>query len=146
MSENEGKQGFKVADRRRFDSAGNARSGSEDEKAVVEERKKPESAPEKTVTKEAVMQKNDEESAESESNEIDFSSFVMSLATQALMQLGQLPPPQGMQVQVDKVAAKQAIDIISMLEVKTKGNLDAGEKRLIDEVLHSLRMSFVRTA
>lgn len=147
MSGEDGKQGFKVADRRRFDSAGNARSDSDITDTTTVKAPSVEKQASQAAPAAGPQAQNDSKHAKTEeAGEIDFSSFVMSLATQALMQLGQLPPPAGMEVQVDKIAAKQAIDIISMLDVKTKGNLDAGEQRLIEEVLHSLRMSYVRTA
>jgi hypothetical protein len=75
---------------------------------------------------------------------LDFASFIISLATQAFWQLGLETPPAGIGVQKDIAAAKQTIDIISVLKAKTKGNLSADEERLMEEVLHSLRMAFVR--
>ncbi len=80
------------------------------------------------------------------STDMTFGSFVMSLATQALMQLGEMQPPPGMQMEKDIEAAKQTIDILNLLEVKTRGNLDAAEKQLMDKILTTLRMSFVRAS
>jgi hypothetical protein len=77
---------------------------------------------------------------------LDFASFIWSLATQALWQLGADSPPAGMAVEKDLEAAKQTIEIISLLKTKTKGNLTTDEERLIEEVLHQLRMVFVRSA
>lgn len=76
--------------------------------------------------------------------EIDFSGFIVSFATQALMQLGEIKAPEGVSVPLDKVAAKQTIDIIAMLEAKTKGNLSTHEVKLIEEILHNLRLSYLR--
>ena len=76
--------------------------------------------------------------------EITFSSFAMSLATQALIQLGEMQAPQGLNLPVDRDAAKQTIDILTMLEEKTRGNLDQEESGLMEEILHNLRMSNVR--
>lgn len=76
--------------------------------------------------------------------EINFSSFVVSLATQALMQLGEMPPPPGVELPVDPAGAKQTIDILAMLQSKTKGNLDGNEERLLNEILHNLKLSYVR--
>ena len=75
--------------------------------------------------------------------EVTFTSFVMSLATQVLMQLGQLPPPEGMKIPEDREGAKQTIDILGMIEAKTKGNLDSEEARLLQDVLHSVRLCFL---
>ncbi len=76
--------------------------------------------------------------------EINFVSFVVSLATQALMQMGQMSPPPGVDLKKDKNGARQTIEILSMLEKKTRGNLEKEEASLIEEVLHNLRMSFLK--
>ena len=76
--------------------------------------------------------------------ELNFSSFVVSLATQALMQLGEMPVPEGVNIPKDKDAAKQTIDILSILSHKTTGNLDDSEAKLMEEILHNLRMAFVK--
>lgn len=76
--------------------------------------------------------------------DINFSSFVMSLATQAMMQMGELPPPEGMRIPVDIQAARQTIDILSILKTKTSGNLDQFEAQLFEEVLHNLKVAFVK--
>lgn len=76
--------------------------------------------------------------------EIDFSSFIMSLATQGMMQMGEVPAPEGMSIPTDLNAAKQTIDILSMLRIKTKGNLDTFEDQLFEEILHNIRMSYVK--
>lgn len=76
----------------------------------------------------------------------DFSVFIMSLADQAMWQLGVNPPPEGINIPADPVAAKQTIDIISMIEIKTRGNRDAMEERLVKAVLHELRMAYLKTS
>lgn len=80
---------------------------------------------------------------EGEEGGIDFSSFVMSLATQALVQLGEMQPPSGMEIPIDREAAHQTIEIIAMLSRKTRGNLSAVEAKLLEDILHNLRMSYV---
>jgi hypothetical protein len=74
---------------------------------------------------------------------IDFSTFVISLSTQALMHLGEIPDPISGKVDADVEVAKQMIDIISMLRDKTRGNLGASEDRLMDDILFDLRMKYV---
>ena len=73
-----------------------------------------------------------------------FSSFVMSLGMQALMALGEMPSPDGTEVPANKEAAKQSIEILRVLQEKTRGNLSADESRLLEEVLHNVRMVFVK--
>jgi hypothetical protein len=76
--------------------------------------------------------------------EVSFTTFVMSLATQTLVQLGEMDAPHGMEIPVDTESARQTIDIIQMLQRKTRGNLSGDESRFIEEILHTLRMSYVR--
>lgn len=78
--------------------------------------------------------------------EVTFSTFVLGLSTQALMLLGEIADPAGDPPAVDLGAAKQLIDIVGLLEAKTKGNLDATEQGLIESVLYDLRMRYVEIA
>jgi hypothetical protein len=86
------------------------------------------------------------ESGESEESGLSFMSFLMSLATQALVQIGEMEPPEGMEIPEDVEAGRQTIEILSMLQRKTRGNLSSEEGRFLEEVLHTLRMSYVRRA
>ena len=75
---------------------------------------------------------------------IDFTTFVLSLSTSALMHLGAIPNPEGeTSKEVALALAKQTIDILGMLEQKTDGNLTGDEERLLDEVLADLRLRYV---
>ena len=78
--------------------------------------------------------------------EITFGTFLVGLSTQALMQLGDIPDPQTGKPEQDLVGAQQLIDIIGMLEQKTRGNLDRDEAQLIEAVLYELRMKYVERA
>lgn len=75
---------------------------------------------------------------------MDFSSFIIFLATTAQMNLGSIPHPETGKTDVNTVAAKQMIDILVMLKDKTKGNLTAGEETLQEQVLFNLRTHYVR--
>jgi hypothetical protein len=75
--------------------------------------------------------------------QIDFSSFVVSLATQTLVMLGEMPHPETRLTVTNLDAAKQTIDIIALIKEKTKGNLSKQEENLIQEILTSLRLAFV---
>lgn len=72
-----------------------------------------------------------------------FSTFALSLASSALVQLGEVPDPTSGQIQEDLVLAKHSIDILSMLQEKTAKGLDAEEARLLNGLLYELRMKFV---
>jgi hypothetical protein len=77
---------------------------------------------------------------------VDFSSFIIGLATQALVFLGEIPDPQTGERALTLDAARNYIDILAMLEQKTEGNLTENEKKLLQEVLTSVRMAFVHKA
>jgi hypothetical protein len=79
-----------------------------------------------------------------ESPAVTMTSFLVSLATQAMVQMGQMPPPPGMEIPVDVESAKGTIDILAMLHQKTLGNLTPEEAKLLEDVLHSLRVAYLR--
>jgi len=74
---------------------------------------------------------------------IDFATFILSLSHSALMHLGEVPDPETNAVHVELALAKQNVDILGMLEEKTKGNLTGDEERLLAQVLFDLRMRYV---
>lgn len=74
---------------------------------------------------------------------IDFSTFVLSLSHSALMHLGEAPDPETGKLESSVPLARQTIDLIGMLEEKTRGNLSGEEERLIGQILFDLRMRFV---
>lgn len=72
-----------------------------------------------------------------------FSTFVLSLASSAMVQLGEVPHPETGETGLDLNLAKHTIDTIAMLREKTKGNLSPDENRLVEGLLYELRMKFV---
>ena len=83
-----------------------------------------------------------EEPAQS-SPPINFSSFVFSLGTSALMLMGESLDPQQPTVPVNLPQAKEIIDILSLLETKTQGNLSSDETSVLRDMLYTLRMKYV---
>jgi len=77
-------------------------------------------------------------------HDLDFSTFVISLASSAQVNLGAMPHPETNQTARNFPAAKQMIDILTMLQTKTKGNLTEAEAALVEQVLFSLRMHYVK--
>ena len=75
--------------------------------------------------------------------EISFSMFVLSLASSVLMHLGEMPDPYTNQAAANLPLAKQTIDILGMLQEKTKGNTDQEEENLLKGLLYELRMKYV---
>jgi hypothetical protein len=127
----EGK-GFTVQDRRRFSETGEARETPEESQGfTISEPSQGGEAQSKTETPQEPLP------------EINFSAFVISLSTQALMHLGEIANPLSGKSEIDVPVAKQMIDILAMLQEKTRGNLDAGEARLIEDLLFDLRMKYV---
>jgi hypothetical protein len=81
---------------------------------------------------------------EQEFSPITFSAFVVSLATSAAVHFGDLADPAtGQAHPPDLAAASQMIDLLSLLEEKTRGNLTPEERDLLGQVLYELRMRFV---
>lgn len=165
MSEEEKEvKGLVVKDRRRFDSSGNEKNEADvspSPRPVVEAVQPPPAPPKAAVPEEPSAPKEKLEmpkteavesqkaydksnSGQNDHEEMNFSSFVMSLATQALMQLGEIKPPPGMNLEIDTVAARQSIDILGMLQTKTRNNLDQEEAHLLEQIVHNLRLSYVK--
>jgi len=78
--------------------------------------------------------------------EIDFTNFILSLSTSALIQLGEIQDPFTQKSAKNLPLAKQTIDLIGMLKEKTKGNLSPEEEKIIEYVLYDLRMRYVKAA
>jgi hypothetical protein len=124
MSEQD--KGFTVKDRRRFDESGNERPDAEE-------------APRETAETKAAFQA----AAPSGSlPAIDFVTFVLSLSTSAMVHLGEAPAPDGSSAK-NLELARQTIDILGMLEDKTKGNLSNEEAKLLQQLLCDLRLRYV---
>ena len=72
--------------------------------------------------------------------------FVTSLGFQTLMHLGELPSPETRERRVDLEAAKETIDLLILLDSKTRGNQTAEEEQLFKNLLPELQMKFVSKA
>jgi hypothetical protein len=141
MDESDRAEGFKVTDRRRFAT----------EETTKEEAR--EQAP-KTTDKEAAQAELKDEAAtgpgqeaphEEELRPVTFTHLVVSLANTAIFQLGLVGGAEG-EVKRDLPGARQTIDLIAMLQEKTRGNLTDQEERIVKDTLFQLRMAFVEAA
>lgn len=74
---------------------------------------------------------------------IDFVTFVLSLGSTAAIQLGDLPEPETGERRRDLPMAKETIDLLGMLQEKTRGNLSHDEARFLEGLLYDLRLRFV---
>ena len=146
MSEEE--KGFKVKDRRIF-SDDDKESESKDEgtqaQPVTDEGAQAQPSTEKTEESEAAEpSKTDASEEQPQFPEINFPTFVVSLNASALLHLGAIEDPTTGQKAKNLPMAKQTIDILSMLEEKTAGNLNNEEKNLLKNILYDLRLMYVK--
>jgi hypothetical protein len=74
---------------------------------------------------------------------VDFSTHVLSLASTALIALGKMPGPDGEAHPQDLETARHLIDVLAMLEHKTRGNLDEPEQKLLASLVYDLRVAYV---
>jgi len=138
MTDEEKEKGFTVRDKRVF-----AEGETENRREAAEDKKEPaESARPKPAQEQP--KKEPEGQEEGPLPEINFSNFIFSLSTSALIQLGEIPDPVNNQTNKNIPLAKQTIDILGMLQEKTKGNLTTDEENLIKNILYDLRMRFVK--
>jgi len=75
--------------------------------------------------------------------EIDFSTFILSLGSSALIHLGEVPEDDGGTPTPDLPLAKQTIDLLALIQEKTRGNLEDGEEKLLASLLYDLRIKYV---
>jgi hypothetical protein len=75
--------------------------------------------------------------------QVSFSTFILSLASTALVQLGEVPNPESGRMEQNLALGKHTIDVLDMLRAKTKSCLDNEEQRLLDGILYELRMKYV---
>jgi hypothetical protein len=117
--QNGDKSGFTITDRRIFaDDKGTAR---------VEEKSAPTSP----------------RAAGPDAPAVDFHTFVLSLGSSALLHLGELERPGEGPAEQDLPMAKHTIDILSMLQDKTRGNLTPEEAKFLESLLYDLRLRYV---
>ncbi len=128
-------KGFVIKDKRLFDESGEARK----EDLMKESSAGKENAENKFPAKDAQAGAQQEYLPE-----VTFSSFVLSLSTTVMYHLGDFPDPETKKAEKNLVAAKQTIDLLNMIKIKTAGNLDANEKELLDGILYELMIRYVK--
>ena len=78
---------------------------------------------------------------------LSFTAFVLSLASTAAIHFGDLPDPiTGERSELNLDGAAQMIEILSLLDQKTRGNLTAEERQMLEQVLYELRVRFVEAS
>lgn len=76
--------------------------------------------------------------------EVSFSTFIFSLSSSALLHFGEIPDPSSGSKKKNLAMAKHTIDILSMLEKKTTGNLTSDEEQLFKNILYDLKLRYVK--
>jgi hypothetical protein len=131
MEDEKKEKGFVIKDKRLFDESGETRQ---------EELKKEEA----TIEDKPPEEKSEETSREEYFPEVTFSTFVLSLSTTAMYHFGDFPDPVTKKAEKNLTAAKQTIDMLNMIKIKTVGNLDNNEKSLLEGILYELMMRYVK--
>ncbi len=155
------KSGFRVVDHRHFDAQGKVRDKAV-ENSPPASTSKAEPSADNSASKQSAPQSSatgsnriphesspaDREAARqaygSGGAQMDFAHFCLSLAGSAQVALGLVAHPESKIITKDPNTARQTIDIIAMLQEKTKGNLSKEEEGLLEELLYTLRMQYVQ--
>ena len=139
MTEEQKEESFNLRDKRRFVDDDSGRVKSEGD-AGSEEKKEVPKASEPSREKQQAKFPGGESAP---LPDIDFSTFIFSLSSSAMLHLGLMENPYTKTIDKNLPLAKQTIDIISMLKDKTKGNLSDEEENLITHLLTELRFKYV---
>ena len=131
MTKEQDEHGFKVTDKRGFQEDGKASDASSDTKETPVDESS--SAAANTPTGQELPPRPP----------IDFPSYLLSYWAQGLMLLGEEPNPYTNKKEENVEAARHVIDLLMMLEQKTKGNLTKEENQLLERILYELRMKFM---
>jgi Domain of unknown function (DUF1844) len=129
MAEEE--KGFIIKDRRSFDKEGE----------LKEEKGASDGGSQKTKD-----EKKEQDTQRIPLPEVNFNSLIFSLSSSALLNMGDIAEPQTGERKKDLPMAKYSIDIISMLQEKTKGNLTEEEHKFLDSILADLRLRYVKAS
>ncbi len=129
---------IKVIDKRRFSSDGNVRDDAR------EDPKKPVVPP--AATQAAQRSSENPRRGETPASGVDFINFIASLATSALASMGLLPEARARGIPTNVPAAREYIDVIGMLQEKTKGNLTQEEESSLNRLIGELRGQYAQVA
>ncbi|MDO9566475.1 MAG: DUF1844 domain-containing protein [Candidatus Desulfaltia sp.] len=126
-------KGFIIKDRRAFaEENQEIKDKEESSTEQVEDQTQKESAPE------------DKQEPEIHLPKINFATFIISLSASALVHLGVIEDPASGKKVKSLTMGKQTIDILSMLEEKTSGNLTKEEESMLKSILYDLRITYVK--
>jgi hypothetical protein len=135
MNDRKEEKGFVIKDKRIFDESGEARGEDLKKEAATGDEKSENTSPEKDDLA---------STQEDYFPDVTFSSFVLSLSTTVMYHLGDFPDPATKKANKNLAAAKQTIDMLTMIKDKTVGNLDTNEKQLLEGMLYELMIRYVK--
>jgi hypothetical protein len=136
-------QEFTIKDRRRFTAEGEPRPEDLEAETGTEAEEQPAAKDAAETERPEPKAGEDECPQRPPLPEINFSAFVISLGTSALISLGELPEPGVEKPCQNLPLAKQTIDILGMINQKTQGNLTEDEGALLSNLLYELRLRYV---
>lgn len=131
----EDKKDFVVKDRRIFAEEDKDREEVKDDASNEKEAEEKESK--STVS-------TSEQTKESQLPEMNFPTFIMSMNASALVHLGVIEDPATGKKESNMLLAKQTIDILTMIEEKTRGNLTEDEEKMLQSILYDLKIIYVK--
>lgn len=138
MQEPENESGFVVRDRRH--------SSFEEKSEKSEPKQSPGISSPPTDEPKSDSSPEPEAAFQSSAGPVNFMSFILGMAQTALFQMGLIQFQGSEKPTKDMNGARQTIDIIAMIEEKTRGNLTDDEKKVINDTLFQLRMAFVEVS
>lgn len=145
-------ENFNVVDRRRFTSEGERRPEVGSRPAAAPAPAPAPAAPTPPIPQpesepaRSARQAYERQGRRSAARKVDFEALVLSLSTSALYQLGLVEDPVEGRIPADLEAARHTIDMLAVLEEKTRGNLTPREAQVLEQVLYELRLAFVNLA
>jgi len=147
--EQEEQESFRVTDKRSFQEDGASRASDVSEKKEEESAGDPSPEDGSEASEPTTEQSSPEAGSDASGPKteqlppIDFPSYILSYYTQGLVLLGEVPSPYSGKKEEDVEASRHTIDILAMLQEKTKGNLRQDEEQLLENVLYELRMKYM---
>ena len=136
------KKDFVIKDRRVFSKDGLADKETDKIKEAAKPSRESRAETLRETAKDKTAPKEDQRM--SQLPEINFSTFIMSLNASALVSLGVIEDPASGAKNKNLPLSKQTIDILIMLEEKTRGNLSIEEEQMLQGILYELRILFVK--
>jgi len=136
------KKDFIIKDKRMFSKEG--QDNQEEERAAKEEEMAESSETEAQASESEDATASAEDAESFQLPEINFATFIFSLNSSVLVHLGIIDDPASGKKVKNLILAKQTIDILGMLEEKTRGNLTEDEKSMLKHMLYDLRMIYVK--